>query len=377
MPAEPLISLPQRQWRHFDWTLLGLLLATTAYGLVVLWGATRQVSGLEGYFARQSAWFAVGVVALAAALVVDFDWLRKLAWPLYLLALALLLFVVLQPHRVKGAASWIRFPGGVGFQPAEFAKLGVVALLARALSEERLSDLPTNRQFTALAKLGTIVVIPVGLILAQPDLGTAAVFLPVFLAMAYAAGLSRKLLLGIALAAGLAFAAGYPFLKPYQQARLAIHLNPESDPRGRGYNIIQAKIALGSGQLAGKGLGKGTQTYFRFLPEHQTDFIFNSLGEQLGLLGCMALLALYLAMLWRALAAASTARNHFGALLVAGLASIFAAHVFLNVMIACQLLPVTGLPLPLMSAGGSFLVANYIIFGLVLNVGMRRHHFQR
>jgi rod shape determining protein RodA len=366
--------LTGRHWRHFDWTLLALLLGTTAFGMATVWGATQHSIELRAAFFRQTVWWAVGALALSVALAADYEVWRRLAWVCYAAALVLLAYVLTQPS-IKGARSWIRFPIGLGFQPAEVAKLAVVFVLARELAYERLETMSPRQQMGVLLKLGMIVGPIAGLILLQPDLGTTVVFFPTIAAMAYVAGLSRRLLAALAVAGLLTGVAAYPFLKPYQQARLWIHLNPEVDPRGRGYNIIQAKIALGSGGLSGKGMGKGTQSYFGFLPEHQTDFIFNSLGEQFGFAGCATLLGLYVGLLWRCLAAASRARNRFGSLLAAGLTAIFASHVFLNIFIATQILPVTGLPLPLMSLGGSFLVSNYVIFGLVLNIGMRRHNF--
>jgi rod shape determining protein RodA len=376
LSGEPrLLSLARRHWRDFDWVLFGALLLTTAFGLAVTWGTTHHVPRLAHYPARQAMWWAVGLVAFVVTLLIDHDWLRRLAWVGYGGVIVLLVALFFQSGDVRGTKSWMALPGGFRFQPSELAKLAVVAVLARLLSEVRVRALDQTAQLRLLCVVGVIVGLPMVLTAAQPDLGTAVVFIPVTLILLTASGFSRRILLLILLVAVLGGFALYPFLREYQRARVTIHWNPESDPRGRGYNIIQAKIALGSGGALGKGLGEGTQSYFGFLPEHHTDFVFNSLGEQLGFVGCLALLGLYGLMIGRSLGAATLARNHFGALLAVGLCGIFATHALLNILIATQILPVTGLPLPLMSVGGTFLVAIYVIFGLIENIRMRRHHY--
>jgi len=370
-----IFSLPRRQWRYFDWPLFALLMLTTAFGVAVLHGSVHRVPRLDYLAGRQALWWSLGVVVLVGSLFLDPSWLRRWATPIWWGAVLVLIFVLVRADRIKGAASWISLPGGASFQPAEFAKIATVLVLARELALLRLEELRGAAMWRVLLRLGLVAGVPAGLIFVQPDLGTAVVFGIVFLTMLYAAGLRWRLLvflLALAVAGGTA---AFPFLKPYQRLRLTIHLNPEAAPGGAGYNIIQAKIALGSGGVMGRGWGEGTQAGLGFLPEHQADFIFNSLGEQFGLVGCAGLVVLYVLMIARGAAIALQSRNHFGAYLVLGLLAIFAAHVFLNILIAVQVLPVTGLPLPLVSAGGSFLVANYLFFGLILNAGMRRHQF--
>jgi rod shape determining protein RodA len=374
-PSLGLLSFPKRQWQYFDWALFLAVLATTAFGLATLWGSTYQVARLDYLAGRQALWWAVGVVVMSVCLLINVEALKNLSLPIYIFALVLLVFVLVQGLRIKGATSWIRLPGGLRFQPAEFAKVATILYLAQDLARVKLAEMQPLPLLRYLIKIGVICALPMGLIVVQPDLGTAVVFIPSVLLLLYLAGLRvRYLLLGFCFI-GVVGAAYYPFLKDYQKQRLIIHWNPESDPRRRGYNIIQAKTALGSGQLTGKGWGRGTQSSLGFLPEHHADFIFNSLGEQFGLLGCMALLGLYGFLLARGLRQAFLARSYFGVYLAGGLLAIFVSHILLNVAIAVQFLPVTGLPLPFFSAGGSFLVMNYAIFGIVLNIGMRRHHF--
>ena len=193
--------------------------------------------------------------------------------------------------------------------------------------------------------------------------------------MLYVGGASRKLILLLILLAVWGTVTAYPFLKPYQKARIKVFLNPEHDTNWQGYNIRQAEISLGSGGIWGKGWKQGTQTRLRFLPERHTDFIFSSLGEQFGLAGCALLLLLYGLICLRALIAVHYTRNSFGRLLVVGLLACFLLHILFNVGMTLRLLPVTGLPLPLFSYGGSFLLTNYLIFGMIQSVGMRKHYF--
>jgi len=360
-------------WRRLDWLLVGLVLLITSLGMATIWGTTHHVPRLAGYPARQVAWWAVGVLAMLTTLVVDVRVYRRLAPLAYIGTVGLLVYLLVQPVRIKGATSWLLLPGGMRFQPSEFAKIATIAMVAAMLADRRPSSLSATERWKLMFKLGAVVAVPFCLIFVQPDLGTAIVLLPVLWCIMLAAGFSRRFLMGLVLAGMLAGVAAYPFLRPYQQARLTIHLQPESDPRGRGYNIIQAKIAIGSGGLWGKGLGQGTQSGYQFLPEHHTDFIFNSLGEQLGLVGCALLVAAYVIVIARCLSTAPLARDHYGAYLVVGLTAMFATHVAFNLLIAVQVLPVTGLPLPLMSVGGSFLVANYVLFGMILNVRARRY----
>ena len=220
-----------------------------------------------------------------------------------------------------------------------------------------------------------LVAVPTLLILKQPDIGTAALFLPALFIMLFICGARKRVLITLMVLFLAGAGAMYPFLKPYQKQRIAIFLHPGSDALNRGYNIIQAKIALGSGQLMGKGWKKGTQTALQFLPEHHTDFIFSSLGEQFGYLGCMGLLMLYGVLIARGIRIARDAQDFFGCYLVIGLLAIFVIHILVNVGMSVGLLPVTGLTLPFISYGGSSLLTNFLLFGLVVNVGMRKFMF--
>jgi rod shape determining protein RodA len=423
------VDFPSRvpvPWRQFDYLLFVVLLVTTALGLVTLDGSTYQVAGLEDYTRRQAVWCGVSIAIFAVAAIVPYGWLRVLGWPLYILSiLSLLLFLFFKSKSIGfvevvsagGAASWLRISLGghvLRVQPSEFAKITAVVVLAHwlALRQGKLRSIWECAIPFALAAL------PMALIFKQPDFGTAVVFLPMVLVVLFVAGLDwRVVLWGVAAGCVIAAAGIYyvmtaedvPGLRAYQQERLRTFLGPlvrpfrppgveevlygeeaEGSPRGAAqaplpppppgrkksggddWNIRQAEMALGSGQVAGKGWRRGTQSRLKFLPQHYTDFIFSSLGEQFGLTGCLTLILLYLLLVWRAIAIAVATADPFGKYLVVGLLSVFVTHIYLNVGMSVRLLPVTGLPLPLMSYGGSFLAANYLLFGLIANVGMRR-----
>ncbi len=353
--------------RHFDYALFGLVLMVTFSGIIVINGATYLVPGLSGYAWRQFIWFLVSLPAFFIMCLVDYRRLRHLAVPLYILVMLSLVLLPILGHRVRGAASWYAI-GRHRLQPAEFAKIAVSLCLAHHLASRRK---PLKRIRDIVIPVA-IAGVPAVLILAQPDFGTAALFFPLLLIMLYAAGASRRLILLLVLMAIWGAVTAYPFLKPYQKARIEIFLHPERDARRRGYNILQAEISLGSGGLFGKGWKQGTQTRLRFLPERHTDFIFSSLGEQFGFLGCTGLILLYGFVSVRVLRLARYARDDFGRLLIVGLFATFLLHILFNVGMTVRLLPVTGLPLPLFSYGGSFLLTNYAIFGMIQSIGMRR-----
>jgi rod shape determining protein RodA len=220
-----------------------------------------------------------------------------------------------------------------------------------------------------------IVGLPMVLVAKQPDFGTAIVFLPVGFVMLWVAGIRKRYVTAAVVLVLITVAAVYPYLKSYQKRRITVFLNPGSDPMHGGYNIRQAEIAMGSGRLLGKGWRGGTQTALQFLPEHHTDFIFSSLGEQFGLVGAMVVLLLYAIVTLRSLNIARNAKDWLGGFLVVGLITIFLTHMVLNVGMVLRIFPVTGLPLPFLSYGGSFLLTTYIIFGFILNVGMRKYFF--
>ena len=281
--------------------------------------------------------------------------------------LILLILVMLVGQTALGAQRWIAL-GPISIQPSEFSKLIMIIALA-AMLEKRGGKINT---ITDLAPVAAYVGVPFLLVLKQPDLGTSLVFLAIFFGMVFVAGVRLRLLLGIFGAGLAAMPVLWHFLKDYQKMRIMVFMDPNVDPLGAGYHIIQSKIAIGSGMLFGKGLFGGTQSQLNFLPENHTDFIFSVVGEELGFVGCAILLLLYLVVLWRGIRIAQDASDMFGRLLAVGITSMIAFHVLINVGMTMGIMPVTGIPLPLMSYGVSSLTTNIMAIAILLNIQLRR-----
>jgi rod shape determining protein RodA len=349
------------------WGLLLAALALAVVGLLAVRSAAAEAS--TDYFSRQLAWSAVGLVALLVAFGIDYH--RLLGWAplLYaggLLALVLVLFV---GHEAGGAVGWFRI-GSIGVQPSEFAKLATALMLARYLAGLAERQLETRHIVAALA----LAAAPMLLIAVEPDLGGAAMFAPMLAGMLLVAGVRARLLVGAALAAVLAAGLIWNFgMQSYQRERVVTFLAPAHDPLGAGYQVRQSRIAVGSGQVTGRGYMQGTQSQLRFLPARHTDFILAVIAEETGFLGVATVLALYSAYLAGAASIALRSRDRAGILLVTGLVSIFAFHVVYNSAMVIGLVPVTGIPLPFLSYGGSFTLANWISVGLLLGVDFRRY----
>lgn len=365
--------LDRRLLRNLDYSLVFAVLALCLVGFVIVFSATRGGIGPGSpqdplYFVkRQVVAFILGTLACAAILTTDYRLAERAHQVLYVGNVGMLALVLVMGHRISGAQSWFRL-GPVALQPSELAKVALILTLAHHLSEAH--DITTHRGL-ALAFLHAAV--PAGLVLLQNDLGTALVFCGITFAMLYVAGARGKDLLAVVGAGALASPVVFFFLlKDYQRARLLAFLNPYADPTGTGYNVIQSTIAIGSGRFFGKGLFHGTQAQLNFLPAHHTDFIFSVIGEELGFIGAVAVLTLYGLVLWRCLHAAACAKDAFGRLVATGVAAMLLFHVLVNVGMTMSLMPVTGIPLPFLSYGGSSLMANLIAIGFVLDVYMRR-----
>lgn len=353
--------------RDVDWLLLGVTAALVLYGVVMLVSATRGTPEGAAFLRARLLHLVIGLVALIAAASIDYR--RLAAWTpvLYAATLLLLASVLILGEARLGAQRWLLLGPLGGFQPSELAKLAIIVTLARHL--DSFKTLPRLR---SLVPFGTHVALPMLLILRQPDMGTALVLLGILAAMLYVAGARPRDLAAVAAAAAGALPLFWNFLHDYQRRRLAAFWDPTADPLGAGYALIQAKIAVGSGQLFGKGLFAGTQNLLRFIPEQHTDFIFTVVGEELGLFGATVLLVLYLVWVWRALAIAAGARDRLGALIAAGIATMVAFHVVVNVGMTIGLMPVTGIPLPLLSYGGSSLLTTLAGTGMLLGIWHRR-----
>jgi rod shape determining protein RodA len=355
----------RRLYHHIDWVLIGAVLAICALGLAMIYSATGGASRV--YWTQVYA-LGLGLFAMLICLAVDYRSLADKSHWIYL-AMMLLLAGVLFFGAVRGGSRrWIDF-GSLNLQPSEFAKAVLALMLAKMLGEERRPALTNNDLFIA----ASLTAVPFLLIVRQPDLGTAATLLPILLVVAYVAGMPMKYVYIGALVAVLAAPIAYRFaLQDYQRERIATFLDPAQDPRGAGYQQIQARITVGSGGMWGKGFMEGTQGQLRFLPVSHNDFIFSVLAEEQGLVGVLVALGLYLFVIMRALEAARLAKDRLGAYLVLGVLSSFTFQVIYNITMSAGLAPVKGLTLPLMSYGGSSMIATLAGFGLILNVRMRR-----
>jgi rod shape determining protein RodA len=349
------------------WGLLASALALAAVGLAAVRSASAEVAA--DYFARQAVWVAAGLVAMLFAFGIDYHRLLGLAPLAYGGGLAALVLVLFVGHEAGGATGWFRV-GSVGIQPSEFAKLATALMLARylaGLAEKRLSS---RHILTAIG----LAAAPMLLTAVEPDLGGAAMFAPMVAGMLLVAGVRPRLLIGAALLALVAGSLIWNFgMKDYQRQRVLTFLAPSQDPQGAGYHVRQSKIAVGSGQLTGRGYMQGTQSQLRFLPARHTDFILAVIAEEAGFLGVGTVLALYGAYLASAASVALRSRDRAGILLATGLASITAFHVLYNSAMVIGLLPVTGIPLPFLSYGGSFTLATWVSVGLILGVDFRRY----
>ena len=352
--------------RGLQWGLVLLLSLIAAIGFAMLYSAAS--GDFQPWASRQMIRFAVALVAMLAAALIDVrHWFHSAYW-IYAVALALVVAVDLRGIVGMGAQRWIDV-GFMQLQPSEIMKIALVLALARyfhAVSPENAGRL------RYLAAPALMVAVPVALVLKQPDLGTAMMLLAAGAVLFLLAGIRFWIVAAAAAAAALAEPFAWSMLRGYQKSRLFTFLDPERDPLGAGYHILQSKIALGSGGLFGKGFLQGTQSHLSFLPEKQTDFIFTMIAEEFGLAGGLVLLLLYFLVLAYAFAIALPSRSQFGRLLGLGIAANFFLYAFINTAMVVGLIPVVGVPLPLISYGGSAMISVLLGFGLLMNIGIHR-----
>jgi rod shape determining protein RodA len=390
----------------FDFIILSSVLLLFTMGLMAIYSATNAHPTAQGNFQRQLFTGILGLVLFFIAYFIPYKTFRFIAVPTYIFSILLLFAVLIFGKTVYGAKSWISF-GPIGFQPAEFSKIGVILFVAHFLTRQRKN--PNNiKDLLLILGYGFI---PIVLILLEPDLGTAIVYVVIIAAMLFWSGVDLfwfflflsplavvfASLFGIAafllamvaiisllfyfkrniftnasiivlnVAAAFLFDYALKFLKPHQQKRIESFVNPLSDPLGAGYNILQAKVAIGSGGLAGKGFLEGNQTQLRFIPEQWTDFIYCVIGEEFGFVGSIFVILLFVSLLARLMYIASHTRNKFGSMLTVGALSLIFTHFAINIGMTLGVAPVIGLPLPFMSYGGSSLMVNMILMGIVVN----------
>ena len=363
--SETRLTFMQRIWQ-LNWGLMLLILVTAFVGLATLYSISGEST--ETWVSRQLVRFGVGFFVMLVVALVDIRfWLRS-AFLIYGVALVLLVAVEVVGVVGMGAQRWLDL-GPFQLQPSEVMKIALVLALARyfhGIAHEEVA------QLRWLVVPSVMVIVPVALVLRQPDLGTALLLLIGAGSLFFLAGV-RLWIFGAGILAGLATVPfAWHYLHDYQRERILTFLNPERDPLGAGYHILQSKIALGSGGMFGKGFMQGTQSHLNFLPEMQTDFIFTSLAEEFGLVGALGLLALYVCMLAYAVAIALRSRSQFGRLLGMGIAATFFVYFFINIAMVTGLVPIVGVPLPLVSYGGTAMVTILVGFGLVMSVYIHR-----
>jgi len=362
------------RFRDFDWGLFGLVLVLCLISVFEIRSATAMTK-FHGFQQKQILFILIGIVLMFAISVIDYHRLLEISNWAYGVGVVSLV-AVLVPHvgqKVLGARRWINFGGGVHFQPSEWVKLILILIMARFLWGKAGEG--RSLSWADVGKACALVIIPVALVLKQPDLGTTLTYLPILVAGLFLGGMRMRqagiILLGLLMLAGIGFAAGKR-LKPYQQKRIDSFLNPDSDPKGSGYQIKQSLIAVGSGGIWGKGANQGSQTQGDFLPIPYTDFIFAAFCEEHGFVGALVILLLYFLILVRLVQNAQTAPDLPGTLLIMGITAVLLFQVAVNVGMCLGLMPVTGIPLPLLSYGGSSVIFVFLSLGIVMNIRMKR-----
>ena len=352
--------------RDYDWWLLAIVAAICALGVIEIYSATHG-SVLVGMHTRQIRWIIIGTVLMFIFSRLDYHVILDQAPILYIVGILALTAGLLFGHRRFGAQRWIPILGEF-FQVSELVKLIIIIVLARFFAEVRTDELSLQD----LIKAGLLVGVPLVLILKQPDLGTALVLMPMLIVGAFLAGLQWKHAVAIVLIGLLMLPVGWHFLKPYQKERVTSFLHPEEDAKGSGYQVLQSKIAVGSGGFWGKGFGNGTQNQLGYIPVRYSDFIMSAWAEEQGFKGVLLALGLYMALLLRLVQNAQRAKDRAGMFLVMGVTAALGFHVLVNVAMVIGAMPVTGIPLPLMSYGGSATLFVFLAIGLVMNVRLRR-----
>ena len=359
----------KRELKNMEWGLVIVAVILTIIGLVALFSATQETEYDE--FKKQIIWFVVSIVAMILTMLINYETLVKISPVLYVIFLILLVAVMFTTP-VNGATSWFNI-GGFSFQPSEFAKVAVILFLTFIISkiQERYKD-EINKPVKLLIILIALA-IPLLLIIKQPDYGTAMAFCVAVCMMLFTAGIDKKYIIGAIMVVAISIPILYNFILPeHAKKRIDIFLNPESDPRGSGYNIIQSKLAIGAGGLTGMGLLKGNQTQLGYLYPKTTDFIYSVIGEEMGFIIAGTIIVLYVFLITKALYVAKTAKDTNGSLIASGIAGIFMFHMAENVGMVMGLLPITGVTLLFVSYGGSSLITSYILIGILLNISSKR-----
>ncbi len=354
--------------RDFDWVLLAFLLAICSLGILEIYSATLHTK-FVGAHIRQVYWILGGLAVMFVVSRINYQSLLEVVPWMYVCSLVSLVAVLLIGQKYLGARRWIKISGSTHFQPSEWVKLVLILAMAKYFADSRGREMT----FRELIKAGSVVGIPMLLVLVQPDLGTALTYVPIAIMGLFLGGMKvRHAIIILLLGAMVAVPAWKVGLKQYQKDRLTSFLDPEADPQHKGYQVIQSQIAVGSGGIWGKGIAQGSQTQGAFLPVPHTDFIYSAFAEEHGFVGALGVLLLYFMVLMRLIHNAQTAPDRAGTLVVMGVVAVLTFHILVNVGMVVGFMPVTGIPLPLMSYGGSSVLFTFLALGIVMNIHMRR-----
>ena len=360
----------KRVLRNAEWGILICSIILLAIGLIALFSATQETGFSE--FKKQIMWFLVSIPVVIVVMLIDYNTIAKLS-PFFYGFFIILLIAVLFTKPINGATSWFEITDTLKFQPSELAKIFVIMFLATIMVKLQERNKNDINKISRLAIILLIVGEPLLLIIKQPDYGTAMAFIISTLLMLFVAGIDKKYIIITAIIIVVTVPLIYMYVLPeHAKTRIEVFLNPNLDPRGSGYNIIQSKLAIGAGQLLGMGLLKGNQTQLGYLYPKTTDFIFSVIGEELGFIFAGAIIVLYVIMITKSIKVAKTAKNDLGSYIAIGIAGIFLFHMLENIGMTMGLLPITGVPLPFVSYGGSSLITNFMCIAMLLNISGRR-----
>ena len=361
--------MQKKMFKNFEWGILICTIILLAIGLVALFSATQNSDYEE--FKKQIMWIGISIPVIVVVILVDYEILAKISPVIYGLSL-ISLIAVLFTEPINGATSWFNI-GPFSFQPAEFAKIAVVLFMANVMVKLQQKGREEINRFCKLGIILATVAVPTLLIIKQPDYGTALAFLVALIFMLYVAGINKKYIITAVLLVVILVPLAYFFILPeHAKARIDVYLNPNLDPRGDGYNIIQSKLAIGAGKIFGMGLFKGNQTQLGYLYPKTTDFIFAVISEEMGFVVAGAIIVLYVILITKSIQVAKTAKDDLGSYIATGIVGIFFFHMLENIGMTMGLLPITGIPLPFVSYGGSSMLTNLTLIAILLNISTRR-----
>lgn len=361
--------MQKKMFKNFEWGILICTIILLAIGLVALFSATQNSDYEE--FKKQIMWIGISIPVIVVVILVDYEILAKISPVIYGLSL-ISLIAVLFTEPINGATSWFNI-GPFSFQPAEFAKIAVVLFMANVIVKLQQKGRDEINRFWKLGIILATVAVPTLLIIKQPDYGTALAFLVALIFMLYVAGINKKYIITAVLLVVILVPLAYFFILPeHAKARIDVYLNPNLDPRGDGYNIIQSKLAIGAGKIFGMGLFKGNQTQLGYLYPKTTDFIFAVISEEMGFVVAGAIIVLYVILITKSIQVAKTAKDDLGSYIATGIVGIFFFHMLENIGMTMGLLPITGIPLPFVSYGGSSMLTNLTLIAILLNISARR-----